>query len=347
MELFPESSQPLKEEKKSEHSAFRDKARTLLKTIGISAALSAGGITQAEAQKNEAVPPIITHDASDPRVKAYNDSLYAYKKGEQYFSDGVKVFMKGKKAFDSFEKKESPMHDSRVAHLQPGRFEDYGHIEFSGPDKNSEWKSQKEIWGTKFPFYKKPIQPVFAEEPKNPDPIVVTNPNDPKLKKYQDSLYAHETFEVVEKELEKLKITDIPGEEKRKKADSFMLRTEDLANDPRVSPLDPRVTRDAIGKRTYPILHYQKPVQEVRYEKPAPEYFKETPLTYPVYGPKGGLLGTVTESGGFTPLASGDREHLKDGLGVHADDEKILEEWDKGQANPYLSTQGVKIEEKK
>lgn len=340
--------------KPERQNPLREQARKLLKTIGISAALSAGVITQADAQKKEAVRPIITHDVSDPRVKAYDDSLYAYKKGEQYFSEGTKVFEKGEKVFDSFEKKESPLHDPRIAHVQPEKFHDWGEALLSGSDKKSEYTEHKTLRETRFPLYKKPVQPVFAEELKPVEPIIVHDQNDPRLKKYQDSLRAHETFEPISTRLEQIADDTAPIHPRIIEADSLWKELAKHEDDPYQMDLEADVhlvsLKDKNNRKTeisYPAVHYQKPVQEVRYEKPAPEYFKEAPFTYPVYGPKGGLLGVVTEHGGFTPLASGEREHLKDGLGVHADDEKILEAWDKGQADPYLSTQGVKIEDKK
>jgi hypothetical protein len=88
---------------------------------------------------------------------------------------------------------------------------------------------------------------------------------------------------------------------------------------------------------------YKEPVQPVVYKKEAiPDTFSRTPDTYTVYGPNGGLLGSVDQQGVFAPLSVSDRAHLAEGLGVHADDKKILEEWDKGEVPQYLVQHGVK-----
>ena len=96
------------------------------------------------------------------------------------------------------------------------------------------------------------------------------------------------------------------------------------------------------GKYDY-VGVYKEPVQPVVYKKEAvPDTFSRTPDTYTVYGPNGGLLGSVDQSGVFSSLPASERAHLSDGLGVHAEDKKVLEEWDAGEVPPYLAQQGVK-----
>lgn len=282
-------------------------------------------------------PTIITHDINDPRIKAYADSEYAYEQGEKFYKEGTDIFDKDTTAFNKYEKKNSPLKDERIKHLKPD-FSDYVAMDtrdtvVDGVKKNKEkWNLNKLV---KFPQYKKPTNPVFAERPASPQTIVTHNPEDPRLTSFVDSTYAHDEIEKINREVQKILREDIPNEEKVRKIRECNRKYEDLANQDRVKKMEWVVEQKVYkekGKKDlhYTIIHYRKPVQEVLYEKEPP--IKEMPNLHPVYGPNGGLIGTLPEWGPFIPVQ--DTAHLD--VDTHREDVKVVQDYLQGKTHVWV-----------
>jgi len=172
----------------------------------------------------------------------------------------------------------------------------------------------------------KPVQPVVYQKPQPKTqervPIVVTNPNDPRLKAYNDSLSLYNSFY-------KPKITNssaysdwILKEEDLNK--EYFKNQERIIQNPnntnkKIKPVDKQLSVSKAGP-LYQKDFYKKPVQPVVY--------KEEPKDYPIVTrPKGQVRGTIS-GGEMSP------DTTKSGASVFGPANSLIGYWKDGQFWP-------------
>lgn len=166
------------------------------------------------AQKGKRVP-IVVSDPKDPRLKAYKDSLSLYNKFKNAKTDYKNLIIS--KGFDPsyIEEWTTNGYVDKDVHPKIGAVR-YGILQNSGGgfDRDNNYNprgfnnyptmSGKQLTvyedtnlgkaiGTRYPVYKKPVQPVEYRAPQR-DTIYVPDINDPRLKAYQDSLSLYKGY---------------------------------------------------------------------------------------------------------------------------------------------------------
>ncbi len=356
-------------EKKSElktENTIRAKTRKFLKNLGVGAAMTAGVFasenTQAQSASHSPKDTIFTADAYDARTQAYADSstLHGISERAKIYTENVlnkpaatsytetaESVISGTNPYIVVEGKKYPVYISEEDAYGTGH--NFVRTEVYDDDQKihqPEGYFYSKEGGYAIPKFSQPVQPVVYDSVRGEKKEVETlpvlhtaDPNDPRIEGYKDSLIVHE----VQKKL----IDSTKAHPEWYAAEDIVTVASSAMKNPRKvhhqGPVvyrhpDPQIPEK---KDIYAIpLHLSpKPVQPVEYQNPE---LADRPNSYPVYGPSGGLLGLVDENGTFSPLGVENRAHLADGLGVHAKDKKILEEWDAGVTDSYLVNQGVR-----
>ena len=217
--------------------------------------------------------PIIVNDINDPRLKAYNDSLSLHNLS---MDNRVKVPLGSSSTNDPFLKKtnnnewEAMLLRKRLVEQGLKRNPEVNKIRESLGYNNSEPEYSAKIGFDTFHVYKKPVQPVIYQkpQPKPFKPIIVTDPNDPRLKAYEDSTTAYNWTQ------NRLKKGDL-------NPDNGVLRLNDI-NPDIFEKNEPDLAQASFGKirpikvRHYSsdskgelyIMEYKKPVQPIVIGRP-------------------------------------------------------------------------------
>ena len=217
--------------------------------------------------------PIYVSDPDDPRLKAYNDSTDAYDFGVRSIKEYNAAIKKGKEKgtpLKNIPKKHNqgltPWVGTNIMPIETN------HASPTGTKYGSE-NSDFTLW-TFYTKFKKPVQPVqykpaqkqvsYPNQPigtgmkrsiskntnsiqkSNPTPIYVNDPNDPRLKSYNDSLSLY-------------------NKEKRLYEDETKLSYDNLLKYPASNPSGPRYGYTYSNK---PLHGYKKPVQPIKYADP-------------------------------------------------------------------------------
>lgn len=244
--------------------------------------------------------PIFTNNPNDPRIRAYQDSLNLYN-SEKIALGAINKFIdyqgndKGiannllKKVYETTDRNsQTPKNKAQRVYEAKGTYK-LGINPVTGYYVNS---------------FKKPVQPVVYQKPQPKTqeraPIVVTNPNDPRLKAYNDSLSAYNLTQTrLKQALNKGEISDGRGKnipvysvaerqyldrkraietdfEKYKKM-GLNLTKKDIEDEyKQIDYKKGQVRDDAVGyyrfkhkndAGSYTLADYKKPVQPVVYKK--------------------------------------------------------------------------------
>lgn len=241
--------------------------------------------------------PIVVSDPKDPRLKAYNDSLYTYKKGFELAGKLGSIFDKEygyDKTTKEYKKRLQNLYEGKTGKYtwntpSIGRMSDKEiQKEINYYDKLNNYEKQvasvlKEYlklpvknftasYSPELPTvlrYKKPVQPVVYKKPER-EPIIVNDPNDPKIKAYQDSLQVYNSSKFVKEH--PLTGKYVPGKEDVKQMNINI----DKKN---INKYKPKLETTNTGY----YYNYKKPVQPVEYRKQEPK--KEPVVEKPVEKP--------------------------------------------------------------
>lgn len=283
--------------------------------------------------------PIFTNNPNDPRIRAYQDSLNLYNDVEKEYQDikrsgiglpGTKDEMKVKLSsekllpynqftndYENGKKKFRHYNNGTNEYMDPqnisrfrgtgvlGFFDYFNQARFKKPEQPVIYQPSpiNNISNVNKPI-KKPVQPVVYQKPQPKTqeraPIVVTNPNDPRLKAYNDSLSAYNLTQTrLKQALNKGEISDGRGKnipvysvaerqyldrkraietdfEKYKKM-GLNLTKKDIEDEyKQIDYKKGQVRDDAVGyyrfkhkndAGSYTLADYKKPVQPVVYKK--------------------------------------------------------------------------------
>ena len=241
---------------------------------------------------------IITNDPKDPRLKAYQDSLSLYNLYEKVYRDAKK---------SDKVTSEYPYEDFQISPVvgKVGDVDAYRSNVKANAYKKKEIKPITEysyladsqdryIDGQFYPGkkdatffshrFKKPVQPVVYKKPER-EPVIVNDPNDPKLKAYQDSLSVYnKSKDLYDQLLSQAK----QGNEGIREQVRDKMSLKDVTyfgnvgvpySYKGIKPDYVLGTKTATENRGY-LPHYKKPTQPVEYKK-----LEETKSTQPT--PKG------------------------------------------------------------
>ncbi len=284
--------------------------------------------------------PIIVNNPNDPHLKAYNDSLALYndyvKTNSRKLNTLTEDVLSGALPIGRYNVTEQPFNGNffSLNTLQNGNPNHYSYDTYKQKiDYKIKPESQiiYEINGLRYPVnkYKKPVQPIVYQksQPKsnNKGTIITTNPNDPRLKSYNDSLNLYNKNYINAKNNDPLidvnKVTPLLGNE------------EDLYIDKKtgIKPIGIYLSKDLDKYNAY-WTAFKKPTQEVIYQKPqlklieqlekifpkpTPAQSRPAQITTPqqsvipepqgdyVYGPANSVIGFVNpKTAQFTPATS-------------------------------------------
>jgi len=145
--------------------------------------------------------PIKPLGISDPkeyerRKAAYDDSLALYNLGEKNYNQRLNFNKQHGIPKSSTRKWNDPVEykGDKLAKIQP--IEGHGYVYNHNPNVVAKTNIAASLTNNKGFRYKKPVQPVYFAKPKpnNFSPIYVTNPLDPRLTAYDDSLRLYNNY---------------------------------------------------------------------------------------------------------------------------------------------------------
>ena len=217
--------------------------------------------------------PIITNNPKDPRLRSYNDSLNSYNLAPAY----------NKQILNNLQKASTVKQGFQATLKTNEEFQKKG-LNYQLGFNRKEFPRQKVSDGFVGAFsydYKKPVQPVIYQKPKV-KPIYTENPNDPRIRRYNDSLNLYNKTQDIKnpKYYEKGHDPswyswkgDINSLNRFMKKNKIDADYEYYSTGKFPGKIQPVKTGDFGEGMAYPI--YKKPVQPIVYKKPEPAKVEE------------------------------------------------------------------------